>query len=134
MNSVELALERDRLEAEIAEKRVSPEQRLTQVETELERRSAESAGQRAENRATYEKALDEYLAARDGAWAATREFVAAVERAALARRAIERVAYRNGARATGETLPDPVYVSTERDPKLRALRADARDAAGLARW
>jgi hypothetical protein len=104
------------------------------VETELERRSEKAEAQRAENRVAYEKALAEYVEARDGAWAATREFVAAVERAALARRAIERVAYRDGARATGETLPDPVYVSTERDPKLRALRADARDAAGLARW
>jgi hypothetical protein len=138
VNAVELALERERLQAEIEERKHAPEERVAQVDAELERQSAEQAEQRAENRSAYEQARDDYLAARDRAWEATRSFVSAVEAAALARREMERLGRLDGARVNenglAESWPDPVYVQSEKDRHLRQLRTDARLATSLARW
>jgi hypothetical protein len=131
MNTAELALERERLAAEIAHK---PEDRLAQVDAELARRGEEAAAQRVENRAGYERARDGYLEARDRAWEATREYVVAIEQAALARREMDRLASRDGARPSGEVIPEPCYVQSERDWKLRELRSLARSASTHARW
>jgi len=60
----ELALERERLAAEIAHK---PEDRLAQIDAELERRNEEAARQRAEREARIETLLAVYEPARDRA-------------------------------------------------------------------
>jgi hypothetical protein len=131
MSTGELALERERLAAEVAHK---PEKRLAEIDAELERRSEEADRQRAVNRAAYEQARGGYLVARDRAWEATRQYVAAIEQTALARREMEQASRRPGSRGSGEIIPEPISVLAERDRKLRQLRADARDASSLARW
>lgn len=82
MNTGELALERERLAAEIAHK---PEDRLAQIDAELERRSEEAERQRAEREAKIQRLLAVYEPARDRADALTVELAEALEAAAEAR-------------------------------------------------
>jgi hypothetical protein len=101
---------------------------------ELETSRAEQDAEIARNRAAYVTARDAYLGAQEVALESTREYVAAVERAALLRREMEQASRRPGSRVSGEIIPEPISVLAGRDRKLRELRADARDASSLARW
>jgi hypothetical protein len=135
---VALAREAQEIRQRLARKKHDPNARLAEIEVELEARQREQDAEHACNRAEYVEARDEYLAAREAGWDATREYVEAIKRAALARRKMEQAGRKLGARVDengrAERWPDPFYVQSERDPALRAIRADARDASSLARW
>jgi hypothetical protein len=117
---------------------LNPEERLAADKAEQQRRWGEQAKQRARNRSEYVQARDDYLDAREEAWNATRTYTEAIERAAMARREVERFARREGARVTEdgqvEQIPDPCYVTAERNRHLRELRSLARSASTIARW
>ena|SRR5215211_6101225 len=90
--AVELAQERDRLEAEIAASRIPAEERLAAIETELERQSAEEAERRAKSRADYVRIEAAYVEANEDGWRAHRDYVERIERAARLRRELEQTA------------------------------------------
>jgi len=122
----ELALERERLAAEIAHK---PEDRLAQIDAELERRNEEAARQRAEREARIETLLAVYEPARDRADNLTAELADALEAAGEARAELKAL----------HAAPESVHVrAARRDPtdmslaeigeaRLRLRRALSRD-------
>jgi thioredoxin-like negative regulator of GroEL len=79
--TVELARERDELRAVIEEKRHRPEDRLAEVERELDERWAEQERNRAERQARIEELLAAYEPARDRTDALTIELSDAMEHA-----------------------------------------------------
>jgi chromosome segregation ATPase len=83
--AVELAVEKERLEADIAAKAHDPYARLAEIQSELERRHAEQERQRAEREDKIKILLSAYEPARDRADELTVELAKALEAAAKAR-------------------------------------------------
>src|SRR5215211_3600349 len=131
MTTAQLALERQRLQEEIAAKRHLPEERLTEVETALDERWTHEQQRVADARAEYERAADAYVPAQEQAIQAMRAFVSAVEAAQEARRVMEAAGRQDGARSA--PLPESVRVKSGRrgNEELVELRGRARIAASV---
>jgi hypothetical protein len=129
--TAELAAEREALVAEIENPTPTPAERLKQVDAELDRLAAEAAERCAVNHAAYVEARDDYVAARDYAIRAAREYVARVEAAVRARRKLVELANRDGARPSGEVIPEPFGALRmgEEGRELRKLAVDVHTAA-----
>ena len=138
-NVVDLVIDRERLRDEVARK---PEERLAEVEHELERRAAKTERERAANRRAFINLCDAYVDAQAHALDAARRYVDRVDLARSLRQRLDEVARLDGARVPGEVLPESISVMCGRAlspdeetrrtaQELQTLRADLRIAAAL---
>ncbi len=126
--TVELAREAEALREKIAAREHGDEDRLAEVEQELDERWEAEDRRQAEATCEYARILDQYLPAQQEAIEATRQFVDKVRRAKELRVALEAAGRKHGARS--EPMPEKTSVRAARDLELKMLRQDARLAGG----